>query len=130
MKILIGYDGSTASQNALAEGQKLAKALAAEVYVFTSVEGGQHAVREIYENFEKELSYAKNAIANAGIRCEGKLSAQGLEPGEEMVQFARELAVDMIVIGTKRRSRVGKLMFGSNAQYVILEAHCPVLAVK
>jgi nucleotide-binding universal stress UspA family protein len=130
MKILIGYDGSTASQNALAEGQKLAKALAADVYVFTSVEGGQHAVREIYENFEKVLSYAKNAITNAGIRCEGKLSAQGLEPGEEMVQFARELAVDMIVIGTKRRSRVGKLMFGSNAQYVILEAHCPVLAVK
>jgi nucleotide-binding universal stress UspA family protein len=36
----------------------------------------------------------------------------------------------MIVIGIKRRSRVGKLMFGSNAQYVILEAHCPVLAVK
>ena len=130
MKILIGYDGSTASQNALAEGQKLAKALAADVYVFTSVEGGSHAVREVYENFEKELSYAKNAIADAGIRCEGKLSAQGLEPGEEMVQFARELAVDMIVIGTKRRSRVGKLMFGSNAQYVILEAHCPVLAVK
>jgi len=130
MKILIGYDGSTASQNALAEGQKLAKALAADVYVFTSVEGGQHAVREIYKNFEKELSYAKNTIANAGIRCEGKLSAQGLEPGEEMVQFARELAVDMIVIGTKRRSRVGKLVFGSNAQYVILEAHCPVLAVK
>ena len=37
--------------------------------------------------------------------------------------------VDEIIVGVKRRSKVGKLVFGSNAQYVILEALCPVLTV-
>jgi nucleotide-binding universal stress UspA family protein len=47
-----------------------------------------------------------------------------------MVQFAREIQADLVVIGVKKRSRVNKLMFGSNAQFVILEAACPVLSVK
>jgi nucleotide-binding universal stress UspA family protein len=130
MKILLGYDGSQESRNALAEVIKLGRVLSADVCVFTSVEGGQHAVREIYEGFESALSSAKKAIADAGVPCEGKLSALGLEPGEEMIQFAREIEADLIVIGVKKRSRVNKLMFGSNAQFVILEADCPVLSVK
>ena len=35
-----------------------------------------------------------------------------------------------IIIGVRRRSKVGKLLFGSNAQYIILMAQCPVVAVK
>jgi nucleotide-binding universal stress UspA family protein len=38
--------------------------------------------------------------------------------------------VDAIIIGVKRRSKVGKLLFGSNAQYVIIKADCPVTTVK
>ena len=38
--------------------------------------------------------------------------------------------VDMIFIGVRRRSKVGKLLFGSTAQYVILNAPCPVVSVK
>jgi nucleotide-binding universal stress UspA family protein len=46
------------------------------------------------------------------------------------VQFAEENKIDLIVVGIRRRSRVQKLVFGSNAQYAILEAPCPVLTVK
>ena len=53
-----------------------------------------------------------------------------MEPGEDLVTFARENNVDEIIIGVRHRSKVGKLVFGSTAQYVILEAHCPVLTVK
>jgi nucleotide-binding universal stress UspA family protein len=38
--------------------------------------------------------------------------------------------VDEIIIGIEKRSKVGKLLFGSNAQYIILEAPCPVVSVK
>jgi len=47
-----------------------------------------------------------------------------------MVQFANDTKVSEIIIGVRRRSKVGKLLFGSTAQYVILEAPCPVVAVK
>ncbi|MDX9786117.1 MAG: universal stress protein [Desulfobacterales bacterium] len=38
--------------------------------------------------------------------------------------------MDMIVIGIRRRSKLDKLLFGSNAQYIVIKAHCPVLCVK
>jgi len=45
------------------------------------------------------------------------------------VEFAQDNKIDEIVIGVKRRSKVGKMVFGSNAQYVILNAPCPVVTV-
>ncbi len=51
-------------------------------------------------------------------------------PGEDLIQFANENEIDEIIVGVKRRSNVGKLVFGSNARYVIMEANCPVVTVK
>jgi nucleotide-binding universal stress UspA family protein len=55
---------------------------------------------------------------------------RGLEAGEDLVRFAKEEEIDEIYIGIKKRSKVGKFIFGSTAQYVILEAHCPVVTIK
>ena len=49
---------------------------------------------------------------------------------ENIVQFAEENDADLIIVGVRRRSKVGKLMFGSTAQFVILKASCPVMTVK
>ena len=43
---------------------------------------------------------------------------------------ADEVDADMIVIGLRRRTPVGKLIMGSNSQSILLDASCPVLAVK
>jgi nucleotide-binding universal stress UspA family protein len=51
-------------------------------------------------------------------------------PSEAILQVAREQHVDLIVIGMRRRSRVGKLVLGSNAQDILLGADAAVLAVK
>jgi nucleotide-binding universal stress UspA family protein len=53
-----------------------------------------------------------------------------LQAGEDLVMLAEENKVDEIIIGVRRRSKVGKLLFGSTAQYVILNASCPVVSVK
>jgi nucleotide-binding universal stress UspA family protein len=46
------------------------------------------------------------------------------------VQFAAEERAELIIVGIRRRSKVGKLLMGSTAQYIILKAPCPVLTVK
>jgi nucleotide-binding universal stress UspA family protein len=54
----------------------------------------------------------------------------GGEPADQVVHIADELGAALIVIGMRRRSPVGKLLLGSTAQRVLLDAPCPVLAVK
>jgi len=46
------------------------------------------------------------------------------------VEFAADKKVDEIIIGIEKKSKVGKLLFGSNAQYIILQSACPVVSVK
>ena len=46
------------------------------------------------------------------------------------VSFLQENEIDLIIIAIRKRSKIGKLVFGSTAQYVILKAPCPVLSVK
>jgi nucleotide-binding universal stress UspA family protein len=50
--------------------------------------------------------------------------------GEQLVDFAERNNVDEIIIGVGRRSKVGKALFGSTAQHIILNAPCPVVTIK
>ena len=130
MKILVGYDGSSVCQAALEEAKKAAEAQQATVLVVTSMVGGREVSREEFDQAEKGLQKVEEFFEAEGVPCETHLLVRGLEPGEDLVQFAQEQKVDRIVIGVRRRSKVGKLLFGSTAQYVILNADCPVLTVK
>jgi nucleotide-binding universal stress UspA family protein len=78
----------------------------------------------------EDMNFAAQVFKDAGISCETKLIIRGNTPGVDMVEFARENNIDMIVIGIRRRSKLDKLLFGSNAQYIIVKAHCPVLCIK
>jgi nucleotide-binding universal stress UspA family protein len=49
---------------------------------------------------------------------------------EAVLAVAEELDAALVVLGIRRRTPVGKLLMGSVAQRVILDAECPVLAVK
>ena len=52
------------------------------------------------------------------------------DPADELINAAEREDAEFIVIGLRRRSPIGKLLLGSNAQKVLLDASCPVLAVK
>jgi nucleotide-binding universal stress UspA family protein len=55
---------------------------------------------------------------------------RGHEAPDELLEAAAAHGAKLVVIGIRRRSPVGKLLLGSTAQRIILEAPCPVLAVK
>ena len=130
MNILVGYDGSKVAADAIKLATRHAKAFDGKVYIITSLEGGPQVPREDFEKAEKDLDYAKSIVRKEEIPCEAHLSVRGLPPGEDLVKYAKENKIDQIVVGIRRRSKVGKLVFGSTAQYVILESPCPVLTVK
>jgi len=54
----------------------------------------------------------------------------GRDPVDEIVAMVEERDVELVVIGMRRRSPVGKLLMGSAAQRILLDVSCPVLAVK
>ena len=130
MKILIGYDGTNSAKEALNLAKSHAKAFGASVEVVTSMQKGTESERKSIEKAERGLEYAKSLFEQDGIACNTHLLIRGLSAGEDLVEFANENQIDQIIVGVKRRSKVGKLLMGSTAQYVILQAECPVITVK
>jgi nucleotide-binding universal stress UspA family protein len=128
MKILVGYDGTISSKEALKVAVKHAVAFGAAVEVVTSMEEGTDVRAE--EKALQGLEWAKTVVAEKNLTCNTHLLIRGMSPGEDLVEFATENKIDEIFIGVKKRSKVGKLLMGSAAQYVILEANCPVVSVK
>ncbi len=130
MKILVGYDGSNAGKEALDLAKNHAKAFKGEVDVVTSMVKGAESERKDIDQAKRGLEYADSLFKEDNIPCKIHLLIRGMSSGEDLVEFAKENKVDEIIVGVKRRSKVGKLLMGSTAQYVILKAHCPVVTVK
>ncbi|MBW2252947.1 MAG: universal stress protein [Deltaproteobacteria bacterium] len=130
MKILVGYDGSNSGKEALNLAKKHAMAFKGEVDVITSMVKGTESQRQDMDQAKRGLEYAEVFFKENNIPCKTHLLIRGLTSGEDLVQFAQENNIDEIIVGVKRRSKVGKLLMGSTAQYVILNAHCPVVTVK
>lgn len=129
MKILVGYDGSEIAHRALVVAQKRAKALNAELYIFAS---GINSETENSKNasMHDRLKDAQVLCQACDITCHVELSHQNMSVADDIIRFAAENKVDEIVIGLRRRSQLGKMLFGSTSRQVILDAPCPVLAVK
>jgi nucleotide-binding universal stress UspA family protein len=130
MKILVGYDGSRVAEDALKLAREHARVFAAEIHLITSLRQGHELQKEDIEKAETKLDNLKLNFDFDKIPCETHTSVSYQTSGEDLVQFAEDNAIDVIFIGIRKRSKVGKLVFGSTAQYVILKAPCPVVTVK
>ena len=131
MNIMVCYDGSEVAKEGLKIAKKRAKSFSGKLYVVRSMEGGPDVPKKDFDDAERELKeLAQAGILKDGIHCEPHLLVRGMSPGEDLIQFAKDQQMDEIVIGIRKRSKVGKLLFGSTAQYVILEAPCPVLSIR
>jgi len=130
MKILVGYDGSNAAKEAMDLARKSAQAFQATVSVVTSMVKGTEENQKEIEQAERGLEYAQSIFEKSKIDCKTHLLIRGMSPGEDLVKFAQDNGIQQIFVGVKRRSKMGKLLMGSTAQYVILNAPCPVVTIK
>jgi nucleotide-binding universal stress UspA family protein len=130
MKLMVAYRASEVGEKVLALALERARETAAQVYLVTSLVGGGDTSVETIEQAEADLDQAAKLLAGQGIAAETHLLIRGLSAGDDLVQFAAEIGADEIIVGIWKTSKVGKLLFGSTAQEVILKAPCPVLTTK
>ena len=131
MTILLGYDGSVAARDALKLAQKHAIAFDAKIEIVQSVTRNHPLDHKVIQAAEEKL---KNEIRNQfngdKPNYKTRLLVSSRTSGENIVWFSELGKIAEIIIGVRKRSKVGKLLLGSTAQYVVLHAPCPVITVK
>lgn len=92
-----------------------------------SDEGGKINLEE-YAEMPDSASKAAEFFESVGISV--SVQQRSGDPAEEIIRAARDEEADQIILGGRRRSPVGKAVFGSVVQDVILEADRPVLTIN
>lgn len=128
--IVVGYVPKAEGRAALRRAAEEARLRGARLVVVNSSRGGRDFDDDDAVKADAELAAVSQQLKDAGIEAEVRQLVRGMDVAEDIIAVAEEHAADFIVIGLRRRSPVGKLILGSNAQRILLDAPCPVLAVK
>lgn len=130
MAIIVGYVPTREGRAALRRAAEESQLRGQQLIVVNSHRGGRTFDAAEARRFDEELTKVQSELDEAGIDHEVRALVRGQEPSEDLIAVAEETAAEFIVIGLRRRTPVGKLILGSNAQRILLDASCPVLAVK
>jgi nucleotide-binding universal stress UspA family protein len=132
MKIVVGFKGTAEGKAALEWAIQEAGRRDAEIFLVHSLRGGSGPEAETEEVWaaREELEEAERRLTDAGASYTVRKYMRGKSPAEDLNDTVAKEGAEMIVIGIRRRSRAGKLLLGSDAQEILLEADCPVVAVK
>ena len=129
--IVVGYVPKPEGAAALRLAAQEATLRGSSLVIVNSHRGGRELSGEdAAEVGSSQLDQVRAELTAAGIDHEVRQLVRGVEPAEDLIAVAAEVSAEIIIIGLRRRSPVGKLILGSNAQRILLDAPCPVLAVK
>lgn len=129
MAVVVGYVPTPEGLAALRHAAQESLLRRVRLVVIDSTQAGKDVVPGDAERYEAALQAVREELDAAGIEHEERPLA-GSEPADDLIAVASEVDADCLVIGLRRRTPVGKLILGMNAQRILLEASCPVLAVK
>ena len=128
MAIVVGYvprpEGHAALDRAIEEATLRGSRL-----VVLNVSRGDALVDPRYAS-AADWDAVKAKLDASGVEHEVAQAIEARDPADQLLRVAEETNAELIVIGLRRRTPVGKLIMGSAAQTVLLEAEAPVLAVK
>lgn len=141
-KILLATDFSEASDAALDYARTLSTAFGATLHLLHVLEDlAAHAwTTEVYvaalpgvhEEMERQARERLEQLMSAEERAERGvvLALRNGSPFVEIVRYARDEQMDLIVLGTHGRGAIAHMLLGSVAERVVRKAHCPVLTVR
>lgn len=125
--VVVGFVDTAVGRAAVDAAVRECQLRSARLVVVSSVTGGPG--NELYAQRDA-VARLTDEVAQAGTEMDVREYARGNDPATDLLEVAEEVNADLIVIGLRRRSPVGKLLLGSNAQKILLESDIPVLAVK
>lgn len=143
MKILIGVDDSEHSNAAVEYVKNAEWPEGTKVFVLSAVRAPVMVNTEVYvggpyandQAFDEAIKYGEELTArveqefrDVGLDTEARV-IQG-DPRMVIVDTARTVSADLVVVGSHGRTGLAKLMLGSVASHVITHAPCDVLVVK
>jgi nucleotide-binding universal stress UspA family protein len=125
--IVVGYvpkpEGEAALERAISEAQLRSE----DLVVVNSSSGDAYA--DASWATDEQLDAVQERIRAAGVSYE-LVHSMGKEPADHVVEVADKAHASLLVIGLRRRTSVGKFLLGSSASTILMQAPCPVLAVK
>ncbi|MHA7280451.1 universal stress protein [Arthrobacter sp. MDT2-2] len=126
--IVVGYVPNALGDAAVTEAVEEARRRNAELVVINTTRADR-LVNPAYAD-SADVSKLEEMLNATGVRYSVRHSISEATAAEEVVDTAEELDAELIVIGLRHRTPVGKLIMGSTAQNILLSARCNVLAVK
>ena len=130
MTFVVGFVSTMDGRAALSRAVEEARLRQSKLVVINSNRGGRDYDDDTSQTAEAELQRVTDELRGDGLALEVRQLVRGNEPAEDLIAVANDTDADLIVIGLRRRTPVGKLILGSNAQRILLDAPCAVLAVK
>lgn len=127
MTVVVGYVPNPYGEVALAAGVEEARRRGSAVVVVNATLGDAYVDQRFVG--ESAVPALRARLAALDVPAELRQS-MGADVASLILDVAEETDADMVVIGLKPRSPVGKVLMGSVAQRVLLDAPCAVLAVK
>ena len=126
--VVVGFIPTPEGEAAIGAAVEEVRRRGSRLVVVHSAKGREHEAEAIADR--DALEQLERRLRADGVDVTVHDFVRGKDPAEDLVDVANKEQAALIVIGIRRRSPVGKLLLGSNAQEILLTADCPVLAVK
>ena len=128
MTIVVGYVPKPEGRAALRAALEEADLRKEPLYVLNTSRGD--AMVDASFASDEDLAEVRRQLEASGVDFEIEHRISGNDGAEDVTAAVERLGASLVVIGLRRRSPTGKLIFGSTAQRILLDVPCQVLAVK
>ena len=128
MTIVVGFSPTAVGRAALIAAAEVAAERKQPLIVVNSSRGDALADPGFAQ--QADLDWASSTLEEAGVEFDIRQFVRGREASEEVLDVVEDVDAELCVIGIRRRTAVSKMLLGSNAHRILMDAPCPVLAVK